>query len=158
MAQLKKSWRERLNDDKDFPRIETVTPQMSQKWGKGRFVIPAPREVDALMRKVRKGKLTTINDIRASVARAHKVNFGCPITTGIFATIAARAAAEDEADGKKRITPYWRTLKVGGFLSDKYPGGQDAQKKRLEDEGHTVIARGKRYAVENYEKRLMKLP
>lgn len=154
---LKKSWRERLADDKDFPRIETVTPKMRQSWGSGRFVIPAPREVDALMRKVRRGKLTTINDIRAALARKHKVDFGCPITTGIFATIAARAAAESEAEGKTRVTPYWRTLKADGFLSEKYPGGQAAQKTRLEAEGHTVIARGKRFAVEGYERKLAAL-
>ena len=154
---LKKSWRERLADDKDLPRIETVTPKMRQKWGTGRFVIPAPREVDALMRQVRKGKLTTINDIRAALAKKHRVNFGCPITTGIFATIAARAASEDEAEGKKRVTPYWRTLREKGFLSDKYPGGPLEQKRRLEAEGHTVITRGKRFAVENFEKRLAKL-
>jgi len=154
---LKKSWRERLADDKDLPRIETVTPQMQQKWGTGRFVIPAPREVDELMRKVRKGNLTTINDIRAALAKKHKVNFGCPITTGISATIAARAAAEDEAEGKTRVTPYWRTLKADGFLSEKYPGGQEAQRKRLEAEGHKVIARGKRFAVEGYERRLATL-
>lgn len=154
---LKKSWRERLADDKDLPRIETVTAQMQQKWGTGRFVIPAPREVDELMRKVRKGKLTTINDIRAALAKKHKVDFGCPITTGIFATIAARAAAEDEAEGKTRVTPYWRTLKADGFLSEKYPGGQEAQKRRLAAEGHTVVSRGKRLAVEGYERKLTTL-
>jgi hypothetical protein len=158
MAKLKTSWREKLADDKDLPRIEVVTPKMSQKWGKGRFVIPAPRQVDALMRKVRKGRLTTINDIRASLARAHKVNFACPITTGIFATIAARAAGEDEADAKVRVTPYWRTLKEGGFLSDKYPGGPLEQKERLEAEGHTIIPRGKRFSVQDYGKKLMTLP
>ena len=38
---------------------------MSQRWGTGTFVIPAPLEVDAIMRKVPKGKLITINEIRA---------------------------------------------------------------------------------------------
>ena len=74
------------------------------------------------MRKVPKGKLTTINEIRSALARKHRVDVGCPITTGIFAWIAANAAEEAAADGAKRVTPYWRTLKTGGELNPKYPG------------------------------------
>ena len=77
--------------------------------------------------------------------------------TGIFTLIAARAAGEDEADGKKRVTPYWRTLKAQGEVNPKYPGGVDAQRTRLEAEGHTVVARGKRLFVQNYEDKLARL-
>ena len=129
---LQISWRAKLADSKDLPRVEKITGKLSTRWGTGTFVIPAPLEVDALMRRVRKGKVTTINDIRAALARAHRTTIACPITTGIFAGIAARAAAEDAAEGKKRITPYWRTLKVGGELNPKYPGGVEAQRGRLE--------------------------
>jgi hypothetical protein len=66
---------------------------------------------------VPKGKLITVNEIRAALAKKHGASIGCPITTGIFALVAARAAAENEADGKKRITPYWRTLKAQGELN-----------------------------------------
>ena len=53
--------------------------------------------------------------------------------------------------------PYWRALKADGFLNEKYPGGQEAHKERLENEGVEVIARGKKYQVVNSEKYLMKL-
>ena len=77
---------------------------------------------------------------------------GCPLTTGIFAWLAAHAAEEAAAEGKKGITPYWRTLKSGGELNPKYPGGIKAQKARLEAEGHTIRRKGKRYVVADYEK------
>lgn len=121
------------------------------------MVIPAPIEVDAIMKKVPAGKLITINEIRELLAKRHKVDIACPITTGIFAWIAAHAAAEEEADGKKGITPYWRTLKTGGDLNPKYPGGVAALQMRLEAEGHRVIAKGKRLRVADYETRLAKL-
>ena len=57
-----------------------------------------------------------INQIREKLAKRHKATIGCPITTGIFASIAARAAAEELAEGKKHITPYWRTLKIKGEI------------------------------------------
>jgi hypothetical protein len=41
-------------------------------------------------------------------------------------------------EGKKDITPYWRTLKVGGALNEKYPGGVETQAARLQAEGHTI--------------------
>ncbi len=150
----KKSWREKLADDKGLPKVGPVEGRMTKKWGEGLMVIPAPREVDALMQKVPKGKLTTINELRAALARQHKANFGCPITTGIFAWIAAHAAEEASAEGRKRITPYWRTLKTGGELNPKYPGGIPALKKRLVAEGHKVVQKGKRFLVADFEKAL----
>ena len=65
--------------------------------------------------------------------------------------IAANAAEESAADGKKQITPYWRTLKTGGELNPKYPGGVDRLKKLLNAEGHRVTAKGKRFVVADYE-------
>jgi alkylated DNA nucleotide flippase Atl1 len=157
VAKLKKSWREKLADDKDLPRVVEITANMSQRWGTGTVVIPAPREVDEIMRSVPRGKLITINQIRAMLAKRHGASIGCPITTGIFSGIAARAAEEDAAEGKKDITPYWRTLKVGGVLSEKFPGGVEAQAKKLRAEGHTIETnkKGKPKKVKDFEKALV---
>ncbi len=150
----RKSWREKLANDKGLPLVEEITPSMSQRWGTGTVVIPAPREVDEIMRSVPRGKLITINEIRKLLAQKHRATIGCPITTGIFAWVAAHAAEEDAAEGKKDITPYWRTLKTGGELNPKYPGGVEAQCARLEAEGHVIDpGRGKKPPkVKNYEK------
>jgi len=130
---------------------------MAKTWGEGTIVIPQPSEVDAIMRSVPKGKLTTINHIRDAVAKRHGATIGCPICVGIFARTAAGAAEEDATAGKKRITPYWRTLKSGGEVNAKYPGGIAGQKKQLEAEGHKVIAKGKKHVVRDFERKLAKL-
>jgi hypothetical protein len=153
----RKSWREKLADDKDLPKVARIEGAMSRRWGSGTVVVPAPREVDAAMRKVPKGRVITINEIRAHLARKHRATIGCPLTTGIFAWIAAHAAEEAAADGAKRITPYWRTLKSGGELNPKFPGGVAALKRRLEAEGHRVVRKGQRYVVADHEKVLFKL-
>jgi alkylated DNA nucleotide flippase Atl1 len=144
-----------LADAKDLPKVVAITPGMRKQWGTGTVVIPAPAEVDEIMKRVPKAKLITINHIRNILARRHGATIGCPITTGLFARIAAKTAEEDEAQGKKRITPYWRTLKVGGELNARYPGGIEGQKERLEEEGHKIISRGKRFFVRNYEHALV---
>jgi len=150
----RKSWREKLVDSKGLPKVSEVTGKLSRQWGEGKMVIPAPVEVDALMKQVPKGKLVTVNDVRAALALKHKADFACPLTTGIFAWIAAHAAAEAESEGARRITPYWRTLKNGGQLNPKYPGGAQAVARKLRAEGHKIAQKGKRVLVDDYEESL----
>lgn len=144
-----------MYDSKDLPKVRKLTGKMAEKWGEGTIAIPAPIEVYELMRKVPKGKLTTINKLREKIALKHNATVGCPITTGIFAWIAAHAAEEERAEGKKRITPWWRTLKTGGILNPKYPGGVQKQMELLEAEGHSIVPKGKKnFRVLDYEKKL----
>jgi len=154
MIRQKKSWEEKLADDKGFPKVCKIDHTKSKRWRTGTFVIPAPMEVDELMRRVPKGKPTTIDELRKVIARKHHATIACPITTGIFAWIAAHAAAEAAAKGKKRITPFWRTLKSKGELNPKYPGGITELTRKLSGEGHHVIQKGKRVFVENFEANL----
>ena len=159
MAKLRKSWREKLADDKDLPKVVEITDKMSQRWGTGTVVIPAPREVDEIMSRVPAGKLITVNQIRSLLAQRHGATIGCPITTGIFIGIAARAAEEAAAEGITYITPYWRTLKVRGELNPKYPGGVEAQAARLQAEGHTIDwgKTKKKPKVKDFEKALVEV-
>jgi alkylated DNA nucleotide flippase Atl1 len=153
----RKSWSEKLKDSKGLPKVEKITGKMSKRWGTGTVVIPAPMEVDDLMRKVPEGKVVTINEIRVALAKKHEATIGCPITTGIFAWVAANACDERKQRGEEGATPYWRTLKVGGVINEKYPGGAEGQKKLLEEEGHKVVQKGKKYVVADYEKSLITL-
>jgi len=151
----RKSWREKLADNKGLPRVQKITGRMSSRWGRGTVVIPAPLEVDALMRRVPRGRLTTINEIRRALARKHHATIGCPITTGIFAWISANAAEESAAAGRKTITPFWRTLNAGGEVNPKYPGGVPCVRARLSAEGHRLVKRGQKYFVRDFEKSLV---
>ncbi len=159
MPKTRKTWQEKLSDSKDLPKVVEITGKMSKRWGIGTRVIPAPIEVDGIMKKVPKGKLITVNQIREIVARKHGATIGCPLTTGIFVGIAARAAEEAAAEGKINTTPYWRTLKSKGELNGKYPGGVEAQATRLREEGHTIEpGKGKKPPkVREFEKALVEV-
>lgn len=147
----RKTWREKLLDAKGLPKIGRVEGKMSARWGEGSMVVPAPMEVKELMDRVEWGELATINDLREALARKHQVDIACPITTGIFAWIAAHAAEEEASEGKKTITPYWRIVKNGGELNPKYPGGIAQLTEKLREEGHAVVQKGKRFLVKNFE-------
>jgi hypothetical protein len=73
--------------------------------------------------------------------------------------MAAKAAEEDAGAGKKDVTPYWRTLKEGGLLNQKYPGGVEAQARRLKAEGHEIEPdrAGKPKRVKGWENKLVKV-
>jgi len=76
----KKSWREKLADSKDLPKVVEIDEKMSKRWGNGTVVIPAPMEVDEIMRAVPEGRLITINEIREILAERHGASIGCPMT------------------------------------------------------------------------------
>ena len=153
-------WRRKLANDQtkdgSLPRVVKIKGKLSRRWGKGTVAIPAPRDVDRLMKKVPFGRVTTVNEIRAKIANDNRATMGCPITCGIFSWIAANAAGEEARAGKKNITPYWRTLKTGGEVNPKYPGGVAGQKKLLKKEGHQVSAKGKKTIVGDWEQALKK--
>lgn len=109
------------------------------------------------MRSIRKGRLITNMKIREKLAGAAGADSACPFSTGMFVRIVAEAAEEDRQAGKKRITPYWRTIKEGGKLCENYPGGAKAQAAKLRKEGLTILpGKGKQPPkVKDFEKYLI---
>lgn len=153
----RKDFNAMLRRDNGMPKIQIVTDQATiQKYGGNRMYFAPPIAYDALMRAVPRGKVITLGEIRAHLARQNGADFTDPITAGIFVSIAAWASAQRAGDE----TPYWRTLKAGGELNPKYPGGVQAQRERLEAEGHTVLRKGRkhlRYYVKDYQEVLFDL-
>ncbi len=151
----RKSWREKLAGYPRLPEVKPIPPAMQRRHGPGTIVTPSPREVEEAMQRVPEGRLVTVFGIGHRLAREHGATIGCTVTTAIFASMAAQAAAEDRQAGRDAITPYWRTLKANGELNLKYPGGLDELMRRLESEGHAVVQRGRRYFVEDFESKII---
>lgn len=146
-----------LRDSKDMPKVQIITDRASiQKYGGSRMYFAPPMAYDNVMRRVPYGKVVTVGMIREYFARQNHADFTDPITAGIFVSIAAWASCQRSEDE----TPYWRTLKANGELNAKYPGGVEAQKAKLEAEGHIVVRKGRtniRYFVKDHEAVLFEL-
>ena len=150
----RRSYNEQLQDSKDMPKISILEdPKAIALYGGTKLLIAPPIAYDELMKQVSYGKVITSDRIRAHLATRFGADSTCPLTAGIFINTAAKASLERDTDE----TPFWRTLKRDGELNEKYPEGIDGQKRRLELEGHTVIQKGKRYFVKDYEKSLFAL-
>ena len=150
----KKDFNAMLHDSKDMPKFQTITDRKSiEKYGGSKMFFAPPIEYDRIMKQIPYGKVITVGKIREYFARQNGADFTDPITAGIFVSIAAWASDQRSEDE----TPYWRTLKANGELNPKYPGGIEAQKEKLEAEGYTVIAKGRKnikYYVQDYEQAL----
>src|ERR1700682_1970690 len=94
-------WREKLEKPQQ-PKLVKVPPKMA-RFGSGTMLIPTPKLVDELLRRVPKGKLITVGEIRKRLATDFAADVTCPLTTGIFVRIVAEAAEEDHANGRHRF-------------------------------------------------------
>lgn len=153
----KKDFNAMLHEDKGMPKIQIVSDEATiKKYGGEKMYFAPPMTYDHIMKTVPYGKVVTVGDMREFLARKNNADFTDPITAGIFVSIVAWASYQREED----VTPYWRTLKAHGELNKKYPGGIEAQKEKLEAEGHTIIQKGRkniRYYVKDFENVLFEL-
>src|SRR6478752_5984864 len=131
------TWRQKLERPQEA-KIVDIPARMHARLGQGRMLIPRPLDVDALIRRVGKGKLVTVQQLRQELARRGKAEVACPLCTGIFIRIVAEAAEEDRRAGKS-VTPYWRVISSEGRLHPKFPGGANAQRRLLSSEGHKIL-------------------
>ena len=150
----KKTYNQKLNSPGDLPKIEKLDDK-TRKWSINgdKMLIAAPLQYNEVMARIPDGNVITVDRIRAYLAAQAGADVTCPLTAGIFTNICTYASVERE-DNK---IPYWRTLKAKGELNEKYPEGIDGQKLLLELEGHTVIQKGKRYFVQDFEEKLFDL-
>ena len=151
----RKTYNEKLHNAGELPQIEDLSnkPESMARMGGSKMLVAAPMQYNEVMAKVPDGRVITSDRIRAYLAAQAGADVTCPLTAGIFINICAHASVERGEDP----IPYWRTLKAKGELNEKYPDGIDGQKALLEGEGHTVIQKGKRDFVRDYEDKLADL-
>lgn len=154
MTYEKKDFNMMLHQKKDMPKIQIVKDEkVKQKYGGEKMFFAPPIFYDELMKKVPVGYVITVSQIRDYLAKKHQADFTDPLTAGIFIQIVAWASYQREKDP----TPFWRTLKADGELNAKYPEAIAFQKKKLIEEGHSIIEKGrtkKRYYVKDFEQNL----
>ncbi|HVV87371.1 MAG TPA: hypothetical protein VHE35_30225 [Kofleriaceae bacterium] len=133
------------------PKVEVLEAAKGSSYPPGRMLVPSPLEVDAIVRRIPEGRVLAVGELRANMARNHRADYTCPMTTGIFLRIVGEAAEEERALRGGAIAPYWRVVHDDGTMLDKLPGGPEVQARRLADDGVTVLHLGKpRVDVEHF--------
>lgn len=86
------------------------------------MLVGTPQIIDAYIKKVPRGKTKTVHQLRNELARRHRCDATCPVSTAIFVRIASEAALEAIEAGAKpsEVTPFWRVVapedKIAGKL------------------------------------------
>lgn len=83
--------------------------------------ITSPAVVDAYMRGIPRGQTRAMAAMRSDLARAHKADAACPVTSSIHARIVAEIAIEGLNAGApmEAVTPFWRVVEPDGALAKK---------------------------------------
>lgn len=133
-----KTWREKFSEAApSHNTVVEIPANMLAQLGQGTMLISSPRAIDAVVREVPSGRIVTLPDLVARLARDAGTTTACPMTTGIFLRVVAECAELDAAEGRE-VAPYWRVIKSKGRLNAKFPGGVFGQAERLQAEGHQV--------------------
>lgn len=123
-------------------KVEVLTEAKGGNYPAGKMLVSTPLELEAFIRRIPEGRVLTLGALRTALAKQHRADYTCPITTGIFLRIIGEAAEEERASGKNTVAPYWRVVRDDGTLIDKLPGGDAAQAKLLEAEDVHVMHMG----------------
>lgn len=131
-------------DHSPEPEVQAITKSKSANYPVGKMLISSPREIDVVVRGIRKGRVLRMGALRQRLAALHGADYTCALTTGIFLRVVAEAAEEERALGKVRTTPWWRVVRDDGTVNDKMPGGSAGHAKRLKAEGVALEPAGKK--------------
>lgn len=132
-------------------KVEMIEVAKGPGYPVGRMLVSSPLELDAVIRRIPEGRVLTMGALRANLARNHKADYTCAMTTGIFLRVVAEAAEEERGARGGAVAPYWRVVHDDGSLNDKLPGGIEAQARRLGSEGVELFHLGKTPRVSDVE-------
>ncbi|MBN8422014.1 MAG: hypothetical protein J0L73_24070 [Verrucomicrobia bacterium] len=101
------------------------------------MLIPTPAVVAAYVAKIPPGESRTMRQLREDLAAAHRADFTCPLTAGIFLRIASELAWEQHQNGKPldEITPFWRVVDLKSPMAKKLACGMDFLLQQSRREG-----------------------
>lgn len=125
MSKKTKTWAQKMQTPP--PHVEVTEKAFAGIPAGSRLVISSPVEIDAWLRNTKPGDLPTVAELRAALARRHKVDAACPMTTGIFLRIVAEAAWDqlEAGAGLDAVTPFWRAVDPKSPLAKKLRAGPD---------------------------------
>ena len=130
-------------------KVEPIPRTMEKFFGcSGKMVKPSHSTVKNVVKKVRKGKVITLDQLREKLAKDFGVQAACPASTTKALQILSR---------EEKPICYWRVIKKKGELISKYPNGQKGHAALLETEGFEIDFSKKEPYVVDFEARLSKL-
>lgn len=133
---MPKSWSEKFAHPPK-PSVSTLGKPYAGHGEGEKMLIATPAVVAAYVATIPKGESRTMPQLRDDLAAAHRADFTCPLTAGIFLRITAELAWEQHQNGKplSKITPFWRAVDLKSPMAKKLACGVDFIVKQRKSEG-----------------------
>ena len=151
----KKDFNAMLQDSKDMPKFQIITDQKSiEKYGGSKMYFAPPIDYDKVMKRVPYGKSDHHRKNREYFCQGKRRRFYRAYHSRDFCI----HCSVGQLSACRRRNSLLADTKGNGELNAKYPGGIEAQKEKLEAEGHIIIQKGRKnlkYYVKDYERVLL---
>lgn len=123
---MPKSWTEKFAHPPKPSVTKLGKPYAGHDAGE-KMLIATPAVVAAYVSAVPRGESRSMPQMREDLAAAHRADFTCPLTAGIFLRIAAELAWEQHQAGKalSKITPFWRVVDLKSPMAKKLACGSE---------------------------------
>lgn len=83
--------------------------------------VGTPDVVNHYIEKIPRGETRSIERMRRDIARNHRCDAMCPVSTAIFLRMVAERAWDEMQSGApvERVTPFWRVIEPGSTIAKK---------------------------------------
>ena len=133
---MAKTWKQKLEDQKQ-PKRQVLQKPMAGVPAGSMLLMPTPQLVKEFMDTIPEGEQISFKEMREHIAKTHKSDVACPISTSTSTRVVAEAAWEDIQAGKApdQVTPFWRVIEPNSNLAKKLTCGSAFIEAMREQEG-----------------------
>lgn len=117
-------WRARIAKAKPAHVVTTESDFAGIRAG-SRLLIASPEIIARYLVAIPAGETRTIVRLRNELARRHKADATCPVTTAIYLRVLAEAAWQELSAGAPRdaVVPFWRVIEPGSPIAKRLSCG-----------------------------------
>jgi hypothetical protein len=121
---MAKSWQEKFEAKKE-PKIKVLESDFADIKKGESMLISTPQEIVEHINKIPAEKNADIAQLRKDLAKKHKADKTCPVTTGIFLRIIAERSLELMSEEKEPLAPFWKVIDPTSPLANKLSCGPE---------------------------------
>jgi len=135
-----KTWTQKLSESKPV-EIKKTEKKFADIPENSMMLIASPQILNDFICKIPANTSMSLKELRSELAKEHKTEYSCPVTTGIFLRIVAEAAYENLQEGKEvdKITPFWRVIEPKASILTKLSFGSDFVLEQRKKEGLSTV-------------------
>lgn len=143
---MARTWTQKHNEHRHPASVQVLDKPYAGRPAGTTMLVATPRDITAYLRSIPRGEARTMEQLRESLASQYDAEMVCPMTTGIFARIAAEFAWEQLEAGTplEAVAPFWRLIEPSAPLAKRLRCGNEFVRGLREAEG--IADRPKRRA------------